>query len=160
MLSLTGEYALRAMVYLARHQQEGPIPGHRIAAELDIPRKYLSTILGDLVRTGVLQASPGRTGGFRFARNPASVRLADVVGPFEQAKGARNQCPFGNATCSDVEPCAGHDPWSHVKRAYERFLEETTILDVSQPARSARSKERSATGAGAAARGRPIGGGA
>ena len=68
MLSLTNEYALRSAVYLAQHEAAQPIPGHRIAEALGIPSKYLSVILRDLVRVGVLQASPGKSGGFRLAR--------------------------------------------------------------------------------------------
>jgi Rrf2 family protein len=142
LLSLTGEYALRAVVYLARHIDDGPIPGRQIAADLEVPRKYLSSILGDLVRTGLLEASPGRTGGFRLVRPPRSVRLLDVVAPFEQVKTARRPCPFGNATCSDVDPCAGHDRWSSVKKEYGRFLEETTVFDVAQPGRKSRTAKR------------------
>ena len=142
LLSLTAEYALRAVVYLARHLDDAPIPGRQIAADLNVPRKYLSSILGDLVRTGLLEASPGRTGGFRLARPPGSVRLLDVVAPFEQVKPSQRPCPFGNATCSDVDPCWGHDRWSRVKEEYGRFLEETTVRDVARPKHELKTARR------------------
>ncbi len=50
MLSRTSEYALRALIHLAEHQTEWPIAGSRIAAAAGVPSKYLSKILGDLVR--------------------------------------------------------------------------------------------------------------
>ena len=64
MLSVTGEYALRAMVYLARNSESWPISGPRIAEAAGVPRKYLSSILADLVRSGLLEGTRGKSGGF------------------------------------------------------------------------------------------------
>ena len=60
MLTLTSEYALRAMTYLAQHEQDWPIPGRQIAQQAGIPRKYLSKVLRGLVRAEVLESSYGR----------------------------------------------------------------------------------------------------
>jgi len=59
MLSLTSEYALRALIYLTQHESDWPIPGHRIAEQTKIPSKYLSKILCDLVRINVLKIFAG-----------------------------------------------------------------------------------------------------
>lgn len=133
MLSLTAEYALRAMICLARMIDEWPVPGRVIAEESKIPAKYLSAILGDLVRAGVLESSPGRTGGFRMARPPKEITLLEVFEPFEPSIGSRRPCPFGNETCSDENPCAGHEPWKKVRESFSKFLCETSVYDVSAP---------------------------
>ena len=142
MLTLTGEYALRATIYLAQHVQDWPIPGRRIAEQAGIPAKYLSKVLGDLVRAGVLKSSPGRTGGFRMRRPAAKTRLGQVLDPFEQFD--RRRCPFGNQTCSEARPCLAHDRWKKVVDAQQRFLAETTVHDValsaSQKRRTTRKK--------------------
>ncbi len=138
MLSLTGEYALRAMVYLTTHAEDWPIPGKRIAEGAGIPRKYLSAILGDLVRAGILASSPGPGGGFRMARSPKDIRLFEVLAPFEPVLGNRRPCPFGNEECSDDDPCAGHDRWQRVNETYSRFLQETSVYDVSVKRRKRR----------------------
>lgn len=130
MLSTTSEHALKAMVYLAQHADEWPIPGRQVAAELAIPRKYLSSILRDLVRAGVLESSPGPGGGFKMVRSADTVRLCEVLAPFEPGLSSEQGCPFGNATCSDDDPCAGHERWRQVKDVFVRFLEETTVRDV------------------------------
>ncbi len=130
MLSLTSEYALRAMVYLARHADDWPIPGRRIAQEAGIPSKYLSSVLGDLVRAGILAASPGRRGGFRMVRAPETVPLYDILVLFESTLKSRRPCPFGNAVCSDENPCGGHDQWKRVQQAFSLFLRDTSVRDV------------------------------
>ncbi|MCH8241277.1 MAG: Rrf2 family transcriptional regulator, partial [Planctomycetes bacterium] len=115
MLSLTAEYALRAMIYLAQHCDECPIPGRRIAAESQIPPNYLATVLGDLVRAGVLQGSPGKGGGFSLARRSRDIRLNEVLVSFEPILANRRPCPFGKEVCSDEDPCAA------VRAAFPEF---------------------------------------
>ena len=130
MLTLTSEYALRAMVFLARHVEEWPVPGQRIAEEAEIPRKYLSKVLADLVRAGVLEGSRGKSGGFRMTRSPRDIHLFEVLAPFEPVLTNRRPCPFGNMVCSDREPCAGHERWKLVRESYDQFLNATSVQDV------------------------------
>lgn len=128
MLTRTSEYVLRALIYLAQHEEESPVPGRTIAAEAEIPAKYLSNVLGVLVRNGVLHSSPGRTGGFTLARAPERIRLFDVLAPFESFHVQR--CPFGNRQCSDENPCLAHDRWKQVLDVEREFLMQTSIRDI------------------------------
>lgn len=129
------------MIHLARHVDDWPIAGRKIADATGIPRKYLAAILGDLVRAGVLASSPGMGGGFRLAKSAKEIRLCEVFGLFEPILTDRRPCPFGQEVCSDDNPCAGHDEWKRVRTAYERFLEKNSIYDVA----FIRKKRRTAT---------------
>ncbi len=131
MISLTSEYALRALICIAENQKLRPIPGKTIATNADIPHKYLSKILGDLVRVGVLVSAPGIGGGFRLARPPQAIYLKEILAPFEPTLADRRPCPFGNEFCNDDDPCPGHFQWKTVRESYARFLEQTSISDVS-----------------------------
>jgi Rrf2 family protein len=133
MLSRTSHYALRAMLYLADHKQDWPLPSQRIAAGAGVPATYLSAILRQLVRGGVLHSVPGPGGGFSLAREPEQITLHDVLAPFEDCQQDARVCPFGNDVCSEVNPCRGHDRWKLVKLAFDDFLNHTSILDVSAP---------------------------
>ena len=139
MISRTSEYALQAMIHLARHVDEWPIAGRKIAEKTGIPGKYLAAVLGDLVRVQVLESSPGAGGGFRLARSAKEIRLAEVFAPFEPILANRRPCPFGQETCSNDDPCAGHNEWKRVRRAYERFLEKNSIYDVAFTRRGRRA---------------------
>lgn len=130
MLSLTGQYAVRAMVYLAQHADEWPITGREIAHKARIPANYLSKVMGDLVRAGLLESTRGVRGGFRLARPAREVRLYDVLRPFESVLADRRACPFGHTTCSDRTPCLGHAAWKRVRDAYGNFLRSTSVYDV------------------------------
>lgn len=139
-MTKSSEYALRALVFLVRNKDRWPIPGREIAQGVGIPAKYLQKILGDLTRTGVLESSPGRTGGFR-PRQPANrIPLLDVLTPFERFQ--KDRCPFGNTVCSDEDPCKAHHQWKKVVEAERRFLREMTIDDVAGPAKTRRRGRR------------------
>jgi Rrf2 family protein len=139
MLSRTAEYALQAMIVLARNAEEEPVSGPRIATAAGVPRKYLSAILADLVRAGLLDGTRGKSGGFQLTRPAKRIRLAQVVAPFEPLTPAKRTCPFGNAVCGDRNPCVAHDRWTEVNAGLSRFLKETTLEDVAR-ARSERAK--------------------
>jgi len=141
MLSKTGEYAMRAVIHLAQHPDQWPMPGGRIAQEAGIPAKYLAKVLGDLVRAGVLSSSRGKLGGFAMARSPKRTRLIDVLGPFEPPDARR--CPFGNRECSDENPCLAHHRWKKVAAGEQDFFRKTSIYDVSfaSPTRTKRQRK-------------------
>ncbi|GAG38092.1 unnamed protein product [marine sediment metagenome] len=116
------------MIYLTQRDADWPIPGPEIAEQVGIPRKYLSKVLGDLVRCGMLDSAPGKRGGFRLRRPAREITLVEVLTPFEQF--GQRSCPFGNQHCSDDHPCLAHNRWKAVLETQQRFLEETSIHDV------------------------------
>ncbi len=130
MLNLTGQYALQALIIVANEARDELVSGPRIADRTGIPRKYLSTILRELVRHRVLHSTRGKGGGFRLARPPDQILLLDALRPFEPMLSAQRPCPFGYTTCSDKDPCSGHDRWKKVREAYDGFLNSTTLQDV------------------------------
>jgi len=128
LISLTGQYALRALIYMAQNAGKWPILGKEIAHRAEIPPKYLSAILSTLVRVGVLESTRGKNGGFRMVRPPEEIMLIDALESFEQLD--RRRCPFGNQECTGRDPCVAHDRWKEVVTFLEEFLKNTSIQDV------------------------------
>jgi len=138
MLSQTAEYALRTVLYLAAEKQDSLFRVSEIAADLDVPRNYLSKTLHQLVRAGVLTSSRGKHGGFRLAKSPAKLTLAEVVAPFDGPTGARI-CLLGRTACSDSNPCPAHGRWKTVSTKVSTFFRVTTVGDLLQgPAKRVR----------------------
>lgn len=131
MLSRTSEYALQAMIYLARHPDAWPVSGRKIADETGIPRNYLARILGILARTGLLDSSPGVGGGFRLVHPAQEIRLFDVVNAFESLRSFDRSGACCDTLVNGDDPCAGNERWERVKRAYAEFLRETSLHEVS-----------------------------
>lgn len=78
MLSLTAEYALRAVVFLAAHP--GTVARADIISEATgVPLGYLTKIMQGLARSGLTGSYRGPHGGFTLVRTPADITLLDVV---------------------------------------------------------------------------------
>jgi Rrf2 family protein len=128
--SASTTHALRAMAWLAAHAGEDAVLGRDLARRLKIPPDYLSKVLAQLARSGVLTASRGAKGGYRLARAPERIRLVDVVIPFE-GKRVRSACLLRpDRPCRDSGACSAHTSWGGVNEAYRKFLETTTVADI------------------------------
>lgn len=128
MISKTAEYALRAVLHLAQ-RDSGSVPATDIARALRLPENYLSKILHNLGRAGVVDAERGRGGGFSLARPAAKLTLAEVIEPFDELA-ARRECLLGRPACSDRSPCAAHEQWAAVSEHVQDFFHNTTVADL------------------------------
>ena len=80
MLTQRSRYALRAMLFLAGRPAAGaPTPMNRIAAEANVPRKFLELILADLREAGFLVSTRGKAGGYRLARPTHLISLGEII---------------------------------------------------------------------------------
>ena len=71
------DYAIRALVALAAADKS--LTAAEIARERNVPKTYLTVILAQLRRNGLVQSQRGRTGGYLLAKDPATVSLAEVL---------------------------------------------------------------------------------
>lgn len=129
MLSQTAEYALRAVLHLAREGSEGPVRVDDIARALDVPRNYLSKILHVLARAGLLASTRGPHGGFELASSPSELTLADVVEEFDALQ-ERGACLLGRDRCDDRNPCPAHHRWTEVSETVLDFFRNTTVAEL------------------------------
>ena len=127
-LPRTAEYALRAVSWIAERDSAGPVPVSAVAEQLGAPHNYLSKTLHQLGTLGVLRAVRGAQGGYRLARSPESIRLADIVEPFLPPMD--HQCIMGRTRCGDESACGAHWRWKAVKETTRSFFEQVTLADV------------------------------
>ena len=138
MLSATAEYALRAVVCLARnHEQAEHTRANDLAEAIDVPRNYLSKILHELTRAGILKSTRGKNGGFQLAVPPEELPLLRIVQLFDHM-GEQSRCLLGRPECSDADPCSAHERWRALADQVSAFLESTTLADLQRPTRRAR----------------------
>jgi len=131
MLSQTAEYALRACLELARRGDAEPVRVDDIARTLDVPRNYLSKILHELGRAGLLDSTRGPRGGFQLASPPEKITLARIVGHFDpEFLSEEGRCILGRMRCSDRDPCAAHHSWKDVAVKMQAFFRGTTLADL------------------------------
>ena len=130
-ISQTAEYALRAVLHVARHGAERPVRVGEMAETLQIPHNYLSKILHRLARAGVLSSARGKAGGFQLAVPADRLELHAVIAPFDWVAEQR-QCLLGRPRCSDRSPCAAHERWKGIADTVAGFFRETTIAELLQ----------------------------
>ncbi|MHB9078472.1 MAG: RrF2 family transcriptional regulator [Pirellulaceae bacterium] len=135
MFSATSEYALRALVQLAREPAGMSVLGQNLAERARIPANYLSKILWTLRNAGFLQTTRGHGGGYRLAKPADQITLIEVVRQFEEVS-AEPGCLLGEPhECCDQTPCSAHSAWKEVKNAYVKFLCLTTLADLDKPSK-------------------------
>ncbi|NIM50573.1 MAG: Rrf2 family transcriptional regulator [Gemmatimonadales bacterium] len=128
-LSGTAEYALKAVLYLAEHAVDQPVRVGEVAQALRIPQNYLSKILHELTRAGVLRSSRGKRGGFQLAVRPQKLSLRTVITRFDDIA-ERRSCLLGRSQCSDRHACAVHWRWKALAEQLAAFFAETTVADL------------------------------
>src|ERR1700710_1501559 len=91
--SAKSDYALRALIELASREDGPPVSAEELGKLQGIPHGFLQAILADLRRAGVVMSQRGQSGGWRLARGPETVSVADVIravdGPLVSVYGLR-----------------------------------------------------------------------
>ena len=127
MLSNSAEYALKAVLFIAGVPDKRPVRASRVADELHIPGNYLSKILHELARSGILESFRGRTGGFVLSRKPEAITLGEVVSCFDRITEPGGLCLLSRSGCDTKNPCSAHSRWSSVQETVKDFFENTKI---------------------------------
>ncbi|MDP3908005.1 Rrf2 family transcriptional regulator [Novosphingobium sp.] len=79
MLSQKTRYTIRALQHLADTWRQGPVRLDTIAETQNIPRKFLTVILAEMVREGLVISHRGRDGGYELGLAPVDIRYGDII---------------------------------------------------------------------------------
>jgi len=79
MLSQKTRYSIRALQHLADCWRQGPVRLDAIVEAQNIPRKFLTVILSEMVRVGLVKSTRGREGGYELALAPVDIRYGDII---------------------------------------------------------------------------------
>jgi Rrf2 family protein len=98
---------------------------------MEVPRRFLPQIMQDLVRSGLVEATPGRGGGYRLVRAPAEVSLLEVI---EAVEGdiRRRTCVLRADACAPNRPCGVHDLFAEAQDALLGRLAQATVQDAAR----------------------------
>ena len=134
------DYALRAAIELAVAAPE-QVKGERIATAQSIPQKFLENILADLRNGGLVASQRGADGGYRLARPPAEITVADVIrvveGPIASVRGERPDELVYEGTAVPLR-----DTWIELRAAMRDVLEQTTLANLVERGRAAEEPPR------------------
>jgi Rrf2 family cysteine metabolism transcriptional repressor len=125
------EYALRAILELARSSREGPVRIEEIARRQAIPKKFLANLLVQLKRGRFVQSKKGPDGGYYLARPGRQIGIGEVV-RFIEGPIAPIQCVSRTVgeKCEIGGRCGFFPLWKRVRDAVTEIVDHTTIADV------------------------------
>ena len=141
MLSKKTKYALKALQYLARAKDRGPVLIAEIASNEGIPQKFLEAILLELKKEGFLESRKGKGGGYFLGRPAESITLGAVVRKME---GPLALLPCVSQTayrrcdeCHDERTCGLRMIMKDVRDRTSEILDSTSLADVEEQVRQA-----------------------
>jgi Rrf2 family transcriptional regulator, iron-sulfur cluster assembly transcription factor len=135
MLSNTCKYAIRAMIFIAGSETKENVGIKKIAEEIDIPAPFLSKILQQLAKQGLLHSTKGPHGGFILSDKPENISIYDIImiidGPalFEQ-------CILGLGICKKnkelVNICPVHPKSEPLREEIAAFFKDLNLASISK----------------------------
>ena len=123
------DYAVRAVLYLARLGQEERAATSQVAQEQHIPPSFLAKIISQLSIAGLLHTSRGARGGVTLAREPKDITLLEVIeaidGPI-----MLNECVGVTGTCTFDEECPLRPVWCEAQNELVTRLKNTNFAQL------------------------------
>jgi Rrf2 family protein len=130
-LTRAADYAVRVMIHMA-----GLPPGTRtsrtdLATAAGCPDQFLSKVLQDLTRAGLVVSHRGNTGGFELPNMPQGATVLEVV---EAVEGPvrLNVCLAHEHACERQQWCPAHTMWARAQEALVDVLRGTSIADLAK----------------------------
>lgn len=127
MISQTAEYALRAILFMAKDYKNSHTT-QQIAAATEVPAGYLSKILQNLSKANLVSSQRGLGGGFTLSHSPSSLTIYAIVHAVDPLPRILT-CPLkGEKHCKNL--CALHRKLDDATALVEKSFREVTVLEL------------------------------
>ena len=134
MISKKTKYGLKALIYLARQYDRGPILIADLARDENIPKKFLEAILVALKNNGFLQSKKGKGGGYFLARHPKTITMGQTIrvmeGPLAPVPCVSETSYAKCSECENELTCGVRIVMKDVRDAMAKILDGTSLADV------------------------------
>jgi len=133
MLTNRAKYALKALLFLARHADEGPMQAASIAAAESIPHKFLEAILIQLRHKGIIRSKVGKGGGHSLAQPPDKIPVLGVIraidGPVAPLACLSHTAYLRCSDCSSESTCGVRRMLAEAHELQVKHLSIMTLAD-------------------------------
>ena len=131
MISTKGRYALRLMIDLAQHREDGYISLKTIAVRQETSMKYLEAIIAQLNKAGMVESQRGKTGGYCLAKSPEAYSVADIL-LLTEGSLAPVACAEDNGKCENYCDCVTSFIWTQIYEATISVVSKITLKDLAE----------------------------
>lgn len=129
-ISTKGRYAVRMLLDLAEHQQDGYVALKEIAKRQEISKKYLEQIVPILNKSGLLQTNRGSQGGYRLSKKPEQYTVGEILRLTEGSLAPVACLDQPENLCHRSASCATLFVWQGLYRTIEEYLNGITLQDI------------------------------
>ena len=125
-----GRYALRVMLDLAQHTEDGYVSLKVTAERQNISLKYLEMIIAHLKKAGLVESTRGKEGGYRLTRSPETYTVLEILDSIEDNLAPVSCIQAGEVQCDRVEACLTIPMWKELDELTNRYLASVTLKDL------------------------------
>lgn len=129
-VSTKGRYALRLMVDLAEHYNNGYISLKEIAERQEISKKYLEQIIPMFNKAGALLTNRGAQGGYRLAKSPEQYTVNEILSIAEGSLAPVPCVDCNPVSCDRSGTCATYSVWKGLADVINNYLDGITLQDI------------------------------
>lgn len=137
--SKLADYATVIMTGLAR-EPDRLRNAAELAADTHLAVPTVSKVLKRLAREGLLVSIRGAHGGYKLARAPAKISMAQIIAALEGPLGLTD-CAAHNGRCSIESLCHVRGNWLRINLAVQRALDGVSLAEMAQPFPPPRGRE-------------------
>lgn len=125
-----GRYALRVMLDLAQHREEGFISLKTVAQRQEISMKYLEAIVGSLKKAELVESSRGKDGGYRLSRPPEDYTVGVILRAIEDNLAPVSCVKEGSLLCAHAGACMAAPMWMELDEITNAYLDQVSLKDL------------------------------
>ena len=125
-----GRYALRIMIDLAQHQDEGYISLKTISDRTELSMKYLEMIVGNLKKAELVESTRGKEGGYKLSKTPEEYSIGEILNCIEDNLAHVACIKAGSINCEKSAACLTVPMWKELDDITNAYLATVSLRDL------------------------------
>ena len=125
-----GRYALRIMIDLAQHRDEGYISLKTISDRTQLSMKYLEMIVGNLKKAELVDSTRGKEGGYKLNKTPQEYSIGEILRCIEDNLAPVACIKEGEIQCDRSVACLTVPMWKELDDITNAYLDTVSLEDL------------------------------
>lgn len=126
MLEKTTQYAIKALLLLAKQDTEVFVQVSKLSVDANVPGPYLSKIMKTLAIKGIVLTRKGINGGVKITPRIRELSFYDICAALDDPV-VHSQCLLNNLACSRTSPCSFHTAWAELREQVAKHLSQLKL---------------------------------
>ena len=125
-----GRYALRIMIDLAQHREDGFISLKTVSERTELSMKYLEMIVGNLKKAELVQSTRGKEGGYKLVKDPKDYTIGEILRCMEDNLAPVTCIKEGEIQCDHSGGCLTVPMWKELDDITNAYLDTVSLEDL------------------------------